>query len=61
MLTKVTLKKFYTAPDIDDSMSLEQACDQFHEELCKMLERAAPQKSMICRQAKETLVQQIYL
>ena len=43
-LTKETLEKFYTAPDIDDNTSLEQACDQFHEELCKMLDRAAPPK-----------------
>ena len=43
-LTKETLEKFSTAPDIDDNMSLEQACDWFHEELCKMLDRAAPQK-----------------
>ena len=26
-LTKETLEKFYTAPDIDDNTSLEQACD----------------------------------
>ena len=42
-LTKETLEKFNTAPDIDDNTSLEQACDQFHEELHKMLERVAPQ------------------
>ena len=30
-LTKETLEKFYTAPDIDDNMSLEEACDQFCE------------------------------
>ena len=59
-LTKETLEKFYTAPDIDDNMSLEQACDQFCEELCKMLDSVAPPKCIICRQAKETLVQQIY-
>ena len=43
-LAKETLEKFYTAPDIDDNFSLEQACDQFHDELCKMLDREAPQK-----------------
>ena len=43
-LSKETLEKFYTAPDIDDNTSLEQACYQFHKELCKMLDRAAPQK-----------------
>ena len=59
-LNKETLEKLYTAPDIDDNMSLEQACDHFHEEPCKMLERVAPQKGTICRQGKETLVQQIY-
>ena len=44
MLTKETLEKFYTAPVIDGNASLKQACDQFNEELHKMLDRAAPQK-----------------
>ena len=43
-LMKETLEKFYTAPDIDDNTSLEQACDRFHEELHKMLDRVSPQK-----------------
>ena len=43
-MTKETLEKFYTAPDIDDNMSLEQACDQFHDEQCKMLDRIASKK-----------------
>ena len=41
-LTKEPLEKFYTAQDIDDNTSLEQACDPFHEELCKMPDRVAP-------------------
>ena len=43
-LTKETLEKFCTASDTDDNTSLELACDQFHEELCKMLDKVAPQK-----------------
>ena len=61
-LNKETLEKFYTAPDIDNNTSLEQACDWFHEELCKMLDRVAPQKKVQYAdrpQATETLVQQI--
>ena len=59
-LTKETLEKFYTAPDIDDNMSLEQACDNFMKNYAKCLTRWHPKKGTICRWAKETLVQQIY-
>ena len=45
-LTKETQEKLYTTPDLDDNASLEQACDQFHEELCKMLDRVAPPKKV---------------
>ena len=52
-LTKETLEKVYTTPVIDGNANLKQACDQFNEELHKMLDRAVPpQKGMICRQAQ---------
>ena len=41
-LPKETLEKFYTAPVSDGNASLKQACDQFNEELHKMLNRAVP-------------------
>ena len=52
-LTKEILEKYYTKPVIENNASLEQACNQFNEELHKMLNRAAPpKKGKICRQAK---------
>ena len=51
-LTEETLEKFYTTPVINGNAGLKQTCDQFNEELHKMLDRAAPPKGTICRQAK---------
>ena len=39
-----------------NNASLEQACDQFNEELQKMLDGAAPQKGKIYGQAKKNHV-----
>ena len=47
------MEKFYTAPVIDGNASLKQACDQFNEELHKMLNRLHPKKGMICRQTEK--------
>ena len=46
MLTKEILEEYYTTPVIESNTSLEQACDQFNEELPKMLNRAAPQEKV---------------
>ena len=60
-LTKETLERFYTAPVIDGNASLKQACDQFNEELHKILNRAASQKRYDMQtEAEKTVVQQIY-
>ena len=44
---------YYTAPVIENNVGPEQASDQFNEELHKMLDKTASQKSKICRQAKK--------
>ena len=59
-LTKETLEKFYTAPVIDANTSLKQGCDQFNEELHKMLNRAAPQERYNMWTGQKTMVQQLY-
>ena len=40
------MEQNYTPPVIDSNASLKQACNQFNEELHKMLDRAAPQKKV---------------
>ena len=45
-LSKTILEKYYTTPVTENNASLEQASDQFNEELHKMLNRAAPQKKV---------------
>ena len=59
-LTKEILEKYYTTPVIETNASLEQACDQFNEELNKMLNRAAPQKRYATWAGQKTVVQQVY-
>ena len=59
-LTKEKLEQNYTPPVIDSNASLKQACNQFNEELHKMLDRAASQTSKVCRQTRQTLIQKLY-
>ena len=59
-LTKETLEKFYTASVINGNASLKQACNQFNEELHKMLNRAAGPKRYNMQTEQKTVVQQVY-
>ena len=47
-LTRENLEQNCTPPVIDSNASLKEACDQFSEELHKMLDRAALQKKVRC-------------
>ena len=59
-LTKEILEKYYAIPVIESNASLEQACNQFNEKFHKMLNRAAPPKTVRYVDRPKTLVQQVY-
>ena len=60
-LNQEILGKYYTTQVIENNARLEQACDQFNEELHIMPDWAASQKGKICGQGKNHDTRSIFM